>query len=110
MQKKVVKVQLALSDQVADNTRKAAQLVKELQVIENEIDQVKKSIEIAKSKAKEGESFHEAAIKIGYKIGSALEDLGIEPRSNQLYNSFWEAINSVQDKAIRVAAKIKQLQ
>lgn len=109
MQKKVIKVQFALSDQVADNTRKAAQLVKELQAIENEIDQVKKSIEIAKSKAKEGESFHGEAVKLGYKIASAMEDLGIEPRSNQLYNSYWEIINSVQDKAIRIASKIKQL-
>lgn len=108
-QKKAIRVKFALAEEVANNTRKAAQLVKELQSIENDIDIAKKTIENAKIKSKEGESFHNDAVKLGYKIASAMEDIGIDPRSNQLYNSYWETINSVQDKAIRIATKIKQL-
>ena len=66
-------------------------------------------IDNAKLKAKEGETWHNQAAKIGTQSASQMEDLGIDPRSNQKYNSYWEAINAVQDKAVRITTKIKQL-
>lgn len=109
MQKKGIKINMALVDDIDNYAKKAVELKKQLQDIENAIDQAKKLIDNAKSKAKEGETFHTQAVKIGTQFASQMEDLGIEPRSNKKYNSFFEAINGVQDKAIRIETKIKQI-
>lgn len=105
----VNKVELSIGDDIDNYAKKAVQLRKELQDIENAIDQAKKLIDNAKAKSKEGETWHTQAVKIGTQFASQMEDLGIEPRSNQKYNSFFEAINAVQEKASRIATKIKSL-
>lgn len=102
-------IKLGIADDIDNYAKKAVQLKKELQDIENAIDQAKKLIENAKVKAKDGDTWHIQAMKIGTQFASQMEDLGIEPRSNQKYNAYWEAINEVQNKANRIMVKIKSL-
>ena len=107
MQKKVVKYEFALINEVDSMIKKAQSIKKDLQKSEDKIDEARKIIQAAESEATNGKKLYEDGQKLANKLGGSLEDLGIEPRSNASYNQIWEAINDVQDKYLRIEQKIK---
>jgi hypothetical protein len=109
MQKKGIKMELALIDEVNKFTQTAITVVKELRVFDNELNKISTTIDKAKQKTTDGNKLYESAKSTAMKFASQMENLGIDPRSNEKYNSLWDAINDVQDVANRIETKIKQL-
>jgi len=107
MQKKVVKVEFALINDVDAMIKKAEAVKKDLQKLEDRIDEARKIVQTAEKESDNGKKIYSEGQKLARKLGGSLEDLGVEPRSSNSYNKLWEAINDVQDKFVRIEQKIK---
>ena len=107
MQKKVVKVEFALINDVDAMIKKAEAVKKDLQKLEDRIDEASKIVQTAEKESDNGKKIYSEGQKLARKLGGSLEDLGVEPRSSNSYNKLWEAINDVQDKFVRIEQKIK---
>jgi hypothetical protein len=102
-------IKLAIVDDIDNYAKKALAIRKELQDFENSIDGVIKLIDNAKSKVGEGVKMYDGGLALANKFGSELENLGIQPRSNPKYTSFFDTLNGVQEKVSRIQTKIKQI-
>lgn len=104
---KVIKTDLALVDEVDSMIKKAEAVKKDLQKLEDKIDEARKIVQTAEKESDNGKKIYSEGQKLARKLGGSLEDLGVEPRSNNSYNKLWEEINDVQDKFVRIEQKIK---
>jgi hypothetical protein len=102
MQKKAIKINLALLDEASKVTQNAITARKELIQFVQDLQKISSLVDKAKAKAKEGNGIYDNGKSVATKIASQMENIGIEPRSSAEYNKLWEAINDVQDQILKI--------
>lgn len=86
----------------------AEALSKKAVSIKDEIVQLEKVVYTAERMIPELNGIYNDGVKLGYEYGSKSEDLGIDPKSDNKYNDFWDAINKVQQAAGVLESYVKK--
>lgn len=103
-----VKVEFALADKAKTIAAKSESIAKELSDLQSELNKVMFIVDKAVAKIKEADKMYNDGKSVGYEMGGALENLGVQPRSNADYNKLWDALNLMQDRMSAVQFAVKK--
>jgi hypothetical protein len=109
MQKKGIKLELAAIDDVKALIKASMTFTGTFKTGENSINNIIEELNALKSDIADASKFYDTGVKTMYKFGSALEELGVEPRSNAVYNEAWTNLNEVQNRFTKLQTLIKSI-